>query len=157
MGTRQACSLLILTVVLVGSCVALAIRTLLESGSGMLLVLLTLGFLASMMSVAVNVTRRHVRARREQGFQTACFGCLQIEPDFGTQERPNFPRELRAASMSASHREQMELSMRSALSALPEAPFTGADDAECSLCMDSLLRGEMCRTLPSCGHQYHSK
>ena len=69
------------------------------------------------------------------------------------------------------HREQMELSVRSALSALPEAPYApdetssssgGADGGggnaeDCALCMELLLPGEMVRTLPSCGHAYHSK
>ena len=57
-GSRQACSLLLLTATLVGSCVALAVKTLIESGSGMLLVLLALGFLASLLSVAVSISRR---------------------------------------------------------------------------------------------------
>lgn len=79
-GSRQACSLLLLTATLVGSCVALAVRTLLESGSAMLLVLLTVGFLASLMSVTLTVTRRHIRSRQEQGFTTAFFGCIRIPP-----------------------------------------------------------------------------
>ena len=65
---------------------------------------------------------------------------------------------LAARHISQTHREQMELSVRSALTALPEAPYGGGDDdAECSLCMESLIIGEMVRTLPSCGHAYHSK
>ena len=65
-SSRQACSLLLLMATLIGSCVALAVRTLLESGSGMLLMVLVLGFLASMISVFMTISRRYLRQRREQ-------------------------------------------------------------------------------------------
>ena len=63
-GSRQACSLLLLTATLVGSCVALAVRTLLESGSGMLLMLLIIGFMATTLSVVLTMFRKHIRSRR---------------------------------------------------------------------------------------------
>ena len=64
-GSRQACSLLLLTATLVGSCVALAVKTLIESGSGMLLVLLALGFLASnAVRGRVHLAAAHSRATR---------------------------------------------------------------------------------------------
>ena len=40
LNSRQACSLILLTFTLVGSCMALAVRTLFESGSRMVLMLL---------------------------------------------------------------------------------------------------------------------
>ena len=97
---RQAQSLL-LTATLVGSCVALAVKTLIESGSGMLLVLLALGFLASLLSVAVSISRRHIRARREQGYTTACFGCVEIMPE----ERGGWAAQL-PVSAGSDHRAQ---------------------------------------------------
>lgn len=159
-GSRQACSLLLLTATLVGSCVALAVRTLLESGSGMLLVLLTLGFMASMLSVLLTFTRRHIRQRRDAGYTTACFDCIQIRPEWAAPTPPALNASPPGRFVSSTHREQMELSVRSALTALPEAPFDGANadaEPECSLCMEALIVGEMVRTLPSCGHCYHTK
>ena len=79
-SNRQACSLLLLTTTLIGSCIALAVRTLLESGSGMLLMLLALGLLASSLSVTMSLTRRYIRHRRQQGHRFACFGCIELLP-----------------------------------------------------------------------------
>ena len=79
-SNRQACSLLLLTTTLIGSCIALAVRTLLESGSGMLLMLLALGLLASSLSVSMSLTRRYIRHRRQQGHRYACFGCITLLP-----------------------------------------------------------------------------
>ena len=164
LGSRQACSLMLLTAVLIGSCVALAVRTLLESGSGMLLLLVVLGFMASMFSVVLTVTRRHLQARREQGLTTACCGCIVLSPIEPWETQPTAACEggigggSRAGS--STHREQVELSRLSALSALPEQPFVPCGDseepAECSLCMEALVEGEMVREMP-CGHTFKSK
>ena len=165
LGSRQACSLMLLTAVLIGSCVALAVRTLLESGSGMLLLLVVLGFMASMFSVVLTVTRRHLQARREQGLTTACCGCIVLSPiepweTQPPQRRPEGGIGGGSRAGSSTHREQVELSRLSALSALPEQPFVPCGDseepAECSLCMEALVEGEMVREMP-CGHTFKSK
>ena len=51
----------------------------------------------------------------------------------------------------------MELSIRSALTSLPEVPFEGEEEAECALCMETFSRAEIVRLLPRCGHMYHPK
>ena len=155
LGTRQACSLILLTAALVGSCVALAMRTLLESGSGMLMVLLIMGVFMSIMSVTVTLTRRHIRQRREAGYQTACFQCIQLAPM--EPSAPVRPASRSSAHMAPSHREQLELSVRSALSALPEHVVSSDREEDCALCMEPMLKDERVRQLPSCGHTYHTK
>lgn len=124
-NSRQACSLLLLTATLIGSCVALAIRTLIESGSALLLMVLMMGFIAASVSVLTSLTRRYLHSRREEGHTSACFGCILLEPleawpPVGTMGEL---AAARTSGVSSAHREQMELSVRSALSALPEQPF----------------------------------
>jgi len=155
LGTRQACSLILLTATLVGSCVALAMRTLMESGSGMLMVLLIVGAFMSIMSVTVTLTRRHIRQRREAGYRTACFQCIQLAPL--EPSAPVRPASRSSAHVAPSHCEQLELSVRSALSALPEHVVSNDREEDCALCMEPMLKDERVRQLPSCGHTYHTK
>ena len=77
---RQACSLLILSATLIGSCVALAVRTLIESGSGLLLMVLMVTFFMSMISVSSSLSRRYILQRREMGHSTAYFGLFRLQP-----------------------------------------------------------------------------
>ena len=109
-SNRQACSLLLLTTTLIGSCIALAVRTLLESGSGMLLMLLALGLLASSLSVTMSLTRRYIRHRRQQGHRFACFGCIELLPIEQTwapatiqTDRPSEQRDGNARAHACTH------------------------------------------------------
>ena len=156
---RQACLLLLLTATLVGSCMALAIRTLLKSGSGTLLLLLALGLLASVASIVLSLLRRHLSARRAAGQRIACC-CIVLEPE---QLPPPSLVTVRDRSTrqgpylgSSSNQEQMELSVRTALTALPEHAWSAGEETECSLCMEVIVVGEMVRALPRCGHTFHS-
>ena len=150
MTSGQVCTLVLLSATCFGLIIALATRDHLEYGWTQLFLECVAGLVLSIVVVIRTVLDRHSRERRARGHRHAFWGLVPLPP------RPT-PAERTQANSLPLHREQSELSVVSALCALPETPFVSDEDAECALCMDTLSRGEMIRVLPRCGHQYHTK
>ena len=81
---------------------------------------------------------------------------------FGGWRTPGNADEIRErGSAAANGRFKMRLMRDPYYQALiPESPYSPVDDSslECSVCLDTISSGELCRKLPDpCGHTFHSQ
>ena len=104
--------------------------------------------------------QRHMAMRREAGYSTACFDCVE----FGEAVDPWNPHALahlhEVQNMPDAASMRKELKMLKALQEIRERPWEGHGDGgaplECSLCMELVEEGMRIKQLP-CQHAFHAK
>ena len=142
------------------------------------LIVVTVGFICVTVAIFLSVAiKRHLATRRRLGDRTACCGLINLQSSRWAARRaaPPGQRPLSTVITVANdepatvevpaavraelpRRDEVELSVRSALAALPEKTWRAAEQesADCSLCLEPLAEGQRVRTL-ACQHQFHTK
>ena len=126
--------------------------------SGMLVrSFLIAGLVLGLIGATFVFCRRHTGMRREAGYSTACFDCIELRAPADPWNPQSLAHLREVRHMPDAQSMRTELRFLSALQEIRERPWEGGEVAlECSLCMDVVHEGASIKQLP-CQHAFHTK